>query len=86
MMTFFSAILLALPGLAWSATEILLEPSGGKAILVESDLVVKRNSNIIGGTDNAGVEQTETKVDMRNIIILLFLTSKFRSTKEQQSC
>ena len=67
-----SAILLALPGLTWSATEILLEPSGGKAILVESNLVVKRSSNKIAGAEDAVGEQTETKVDMRKRIIIYF--------------
>ena len=57
----FSAILLILPGLTLSATEILLEPSGGKAILVESDLVVKRNTNTV---NNVVEEQPETKVVM----------------------
>ena len=67
-----SAILLALPGLTWSATEILLEPSGGKAILVESNLVVKRSSNTIAGAEDAVGEQTETKVNMRKRIIIYF--------------
>ena len=38
-----SAVLLLLPALALSATELLLEPSGGKAILVDTALLDKRD-------------------------------------------
>ena len=35
-------LLLLLPALSLSATELLLEPSGGKAILVDTSLLAKR--------------------------------------------
>ena len=35
-------LLLLLPALSLSATELLLEPSGGKAVLVDTALLVKR--------------------------------------------
>ena len=32
------------PALTMSATELFLEPSGGKALLIDSDMLVKRSS------------------------------------------
>ena len=42
MLTSPAFLLLLLPALSLSATELLLEPSGGKAILVDTSLLVKR--------------------------------------------
>ena len=41
---FIPALMLVLPALSLSATELLLEPSGGKAILVDSSLLTKRDA------------------------------------------
>ena len=43
MLTSPAFLLLLLPALSLSATELLLEPSGGKAILVDSSLLAKRS-------------------------------------------
>ena len=54
-----SAILLILPALTLSATEILLEPSGGRAILVDSNMVMKRSSITSEDTDTSDVSEFE---------------------------
>ena len=40
-----------LPALSLSATELLLEPSGGKAILIDTNLVAKRSSGALIPSD-----------------------------------
>jgi len=43
----YGLIALILPTFSLGATEILLEPSGGRAIVVDTDVLMKRNSPII---------------------------------------
>ena len=40
-----------LPAHSLSATELLLEPSGGKAILIDTNLVTKRSSGALTPSD-----------------------------------
>ena len=54
-----SALVLFLPALTLSATEILLEPTGGRAILVDSDMIIKRSSMTTDDSDVSDVKQEQ---------------------------
>ena len=60
-----------LPALSLSATELLLEPSGGKAILIDTNLVTKRSSGALTPSDppkvSAGDEDEITQVKLFKI-------------------
>jgi len=64
-----------LPALSLSATELLLEPSGGKAILIDTNLVAKRSSGALTPSDPPKVsanndEDEIPQVDKRAAILL----------------
>ena len=49
-MLIYGLIVLIFPALSLGATEILLEPSGGKALVVDTDILMKRSSPVIEGS------------------------------------
>jgi len=75
----YGLIALILPTFSLGATEILLEPSGGRAIVVDTDVLMKRNSPIIEDpiveekkSSDVSEENSEDKykVDKRAAILL----------------
>ena len=60
-MLIYGLIVLIFPALSLGASEILLEPSGGKALVVDTDILMKRSSPII--EDSIVEEKKSDKID-----------------------
>ena len=79
-----------LPALSLSATELLLEPSGGKAVLIDTNLVAKRSSGALMPSDppaaSAKIDEEVTQVQVVRPILAFTHPCFLRSIKEQQFC
>ena len=60
-----------LPALSLSATELLLEPSGGKAILIDTNLVTKRSSGALTPSDPPKVSADGDEDEITQVRLLL---------------
>ena len=68
-MPIYLSTLSLLPALSFSVTELLLEPSGGKAVLVDADLVAKRSSSALEPSDPPTVSANRDEEEITQVII-----------------
>ena len=74
MLTSPTFLLLLLPAFSLSATELLLEPSGGKAILVDTSLLVKRTPATTSVREQT-VQTSQPSQDSLQVTLMLWSRS-----------